>query len=160
MAVITDTVKDVKDIHPPDKKPVGERLALWALAETYGREKLVCCGPIYESMAVEGNSIRIRFRHAGSGLASRDGKPLTWFAIAGKDGTFHPAVARIDGDIVVVRSDKVPQPVAVRFAWSDIARPNLMNREGLPAAAFRTDAAKAEAFRAWRGPTKPSQPTD
>jgi len=94
---------------------------------------------MYESMSVEGSRIRIRFDHVGSGLASRDGEALTFFEIAGADGKYVKADARIDGDTVVVWSDAVAEPVTVRFAWHQEAEPNLMNKEGLPAAPFRSD---------------------
>ncbi len=138
MAVTTD-IADLADIHPKNKQDVGRRLALWALARTYGRDKLVYSGPLYKSMNVEGREIRIAFEHTGGGLASRDGKPLTWFEIAGADRKFVKAEAKIDGDTVLVSSEKVAEPVAVRFGWSMAAQPNLMNREGLPASPFRTD---------------------
>jgi sialate O-acetylesterase len=138
MAVITD-VATVNDIHPPDKQTVGHRLALWALANTYGKKDLVYSGPIYKSMKVEGNKVRVSFEHSGTGLASRDGKDLTWFEIAGADKAYHPAKAVIEGNEVVVSSDEVKDPTAVRFGWSELAEPNLMNKEGLPASAFRND---------------------
>jgi sialate O-acetylesterase len=137
--VVTTDIGDLKDIHPKNKQDVGKRLALWALAKTYGRDSLVCSGPLYKSMAVEGDKIRVRFDYVGGGLASRDGKPLDWFEIAGADKKFVPAEATIDGDSVVVRSEKVAEPVAVRFGWNRAAEPNLMNKEGLPASPFRTD---------------------
>ena len=137
--VVTNDISDLADIHPKNKQDVGKRLALWALAKTYGRTGLVCSGPLYKSMAIEADQIRVRFDYLGAGLASRDGKPLTWFAVAGEDHKFVDAQAVIDGDTVVVRSEQVPKPVAVRFAWSMTAQPNLMNKEGLPASAFRTD---------------------
>lgn len=138
MAVITD-IGDLEDIHPPNKQEVGRRLALWALAKTYDRTGLVYSGPLYKSMKVEGDRIRIGFDHVGGGLASRDGKPLSHFQIAGEDKKFIAAQAVIEGDTVVVSSDQVKQPVAVRFGWHELAEPNLMNREGLPASPFRTD---------------------
>jgi sialate O-acetylesterase len=137
--VVTTDIGDLKDIHPKNKQDVGKRLALWALAKTYGRDGLVCSGPLYKSMAVEGDRIRVRFDSVGSGLASRDGKPLNWFEIAGDDRKFVKAEATIDGDSVVVRSATVSRPVAVRFGWNRAAEPNLMNKEGLPASPFRTD---------------------
>jgi sialate O-acetylesterase len=137
MAVTVD-IGDVRDIHPKNKQDVGKRLALWALAKTYGKE--VCpSGPLYKSMQIEGDAIRLTFDYTGSGLASRDGQPLTDFTIAGEDQQFLPATATIDGNQVVVRSAAVAKPVAVRFAWYDAAQPNLANREGLPASPFRTD---------------------
>ena len=90
-------------------------------------------------MAIEGEHIRVAFDHVGSGLTSRDGKPLTDFLIAGADKIFLPAVAEIDGPTVVVTNDAITKPVAVRFAFNGTAQPNLANKEGLPAAPFRTD---------------------
>jgi sialate O-acetylesterase len=137
MAVTTD-IGNTKDIHPKNKQEVGRRLALWALAKNYGKE-LVYSGPLYESNQVEGNKIRIRFQHIGGGLVAKEGKPLTHFEIAGADEKFVPAMVTIDGATVVVSSDQVEKPVAVRFAWTDTAEPNLFNQEGLPASPFRTD---------------------
>jgi sialate O-acetylesterase len=138
MAVTTD-ITNLYDIHPKNKKDVGYRLSLWAMAKTYGRTDLVYSGPLYKSVDLEDNKIRIRFDHVGSGLASLDDRPLTWFEIAGKDRTFYKARADIDGDTVLVWSEKVSVPVAVRFGWHQLATPNLGNREGLPASPFRTD---------------------
>jgi sialate O-acetylesterase len=138
MAVTTD-IGNLTDIHPKNKQDVGKRLALWALAKTYGRKDLIYSGPLHKSMSVEGNKIRIRFDHVGGGLASRDGKPLTWFTIAAADSNFVEAQAKIDGDTVLVWSDTVAKPAAVRFGWHQEAQPNLMNKEGLPASPFRTD---------------------
>jgi sialate O-acetylesterase len=137
MAVIND-VGNVKNIHPTDKEDVGKRLALWALAKNYGKQ-IVYSGPLYKSMSVDGSSIRIKFDHVGGGLAARDGKPLTWFTVAGEDRKFVDAVAKIEADTVVVSSPKVEKPLAVRFAWDQSAEPNLDNIEGLPASTFRTD---------------------
>lgn len=137
MAVTTD-ITNLDDIHPKNKQDVGKRLALWALAKTYGKSDLVYSGPLYKSMKVEGHKIRIEFDHIGGGLKSRDGKPLSWFTIAGKTGDFVDAKAEIEGNTVVVSSDGIPEPAAVRFGWSELAEPNLMNAEGLPAGPFRT----------------------
>ena len=137
MAVTTD-ITHLTDIHPKNKQDVGKRLALWALAKTYGKEGLVYSGPLYKSMKVEGNKIRIEFDHVGGGLKSRDGKPLSWFTIAGKEGDFVEAAATIDGNSVVVSSDKIAEPAAVRFGWDQLAEPNCMNAESLPAGPFRT----------------------
>jgi sialate O-acetylesterase len=139
MAVTVD-IGNVKDIHPTNKQDVGKRLALWALAKTYGMKDLVYSGPLYKSMQVEGNKIRLKFDHTGGGLVSRDGRPLSWFSIAGANKQFIEAQAQIDGDTVVVHSDSVATPVAVRFGWHQEAEPNLSNKEGLPASPFRTDA--------------------
>jgi len=140
MAVTMD-IGNPKNIHPTNKQDVGHRLAVWALATVYGKNR-VYSGPIYRSMAVERDRIRLWFDHVGSGLASRDGKALSHFTIAGADMKFHPATARIDGPTVVVASDEVKAPAAVRFAWHETAEPNLMNQEGLPASPFRTDEEK------------------
>lgn len=137
MAITTD-IGDVKDIHPKNKQEVGRRLALWALANTYGKMG-EHSGPLYESMAVEGNKIRLKFKHLGGGLVTEGGKPLSHFTIAGEDQKFFEATATIDGDTLVVQSDAVAKPVAVRFAWSDTAEPNFFNKAGLPASPFRTD---------------------
>lgn len=137
MAVTVD-IGDVENIHPQNKLDVGKRLALWALARTYGRD-VVYSGPLYKGMAIEGERIRVRFEHTAGGLAARDGQPLTWFTIAGQDRKFVPAEAVIDGETVVVHSPQVARPVAVRFAWHQNATPNLMNKAGLPASPFRTD---------------------
>jgi sialate O-acetylesterase len=135
MAVITD-IGNLGDIHPRNKQDVGKRLALWALAKDYGKD-IVYSGPIYKSMKVEGSKVRVLFDHVGTGLESRDGKPLTRFEIAG-EGEFFPAQAVIDGAAVVVSSDKVAKPTAVRFGWHQLSEPNLRNKEGLPAGSFRT----------------------
>ena len=138
MAVTVD-IGNPYDIHPTNKQDVGKRLALWALAKDYCRRDLVYSGPLYKSMKIKRNKAVISFDHVGTGLKSRDGKPLTWFSIAGADRKFVDAVAEIDGDTVLVSSDSVTNPVAVRFGWSNLAEPNLSNKEGLPASPFRTD---------------------
>ena len=174
MAVTID-VGDLYNVHYPNKQPVGLRLALWALAKVYDKD-IVYSGPLYESMKVEGNKIRVKFRNVGGGLVvgnvktsggapnsadqqavSHVGLPvgavgpsttkdsgnqnqLQQFLIAGADCKFLPAEASIDGDSVLVWSDKVAAPVAVRYAW--LCNPegcNLYNKEGLPASPFRTD---------------------
>jgi sialate O-acetylesterase len=136
--VVTTDVGNPKDIHPTDKKTVGHRLALWALAETYGREDITCSGPLYESMEVDGDRIRLRFTHVGDGLVAKDGA-LTHFTIAGADRRFVSASAVIEGDTVVVSSPEVPEPVAVRFAYEQAPEPNFFNAAGLPASPFRMD---------------------
>jgi sialate O-acetylesterase len=138
MAVTVD-ISNVTDIHPRNKQDVGKRLALWALAHTYGREGIEYSGPLFKSAEVEGDKIRISFDHVGGGLVSRDGQSLTHFTIAGADGTFVDAQAEIDGETVVVHADSVKEPQHVRFGWHEEAEPNLSNQEGLPASPFRTD---------------------
>jgi sialate O-acetylesterase len=131
----TNDIGDL-DVHPRDKRGVGERLALWALAKDYGQD-VVYRGPTFKSMKIEGSKIRVIFDHVGSGLRSRNKKPLDSFEIAG-DGNFFRAKATIDGDTVLVSSKAVPRPTLVRFGWSCLADPNLRNKEGLPAFPFRT----------------------
>ena len=137
MVVIHD-IGDLADIHPKNKQGVGDRLALWAMAQTYGIEGLAHSGPICRSLEIEGQSIRLAFDHAIGGLASRDGQPLDWFELIDADsGGFVEAAARIDGNTAIVSSPQVDKPVAVRFAWHKLAEPNLTNAAGLPAHPFR-----------------------
>jgi sialate O-acetylesterase len=136
MAVITDL--DEPGLHPLNKQGVGRRLSLWALAKDYGHSKIVYSGPLYKSMQIDGQAIRLQFDHA-AGLTARDGKPLSDFTIAGNDRKFYPAIATIMEETIIVQSDDVPQPVAVRFGWTDTAQPNLINGAALPASPFRTD---------------------
>lgn len=137
MAVTMD-IGEESDIHPRNKHDVGHRLALWALAKTYGQKGLVYSGPIYNGMKVERDTIRLSFDSVGGGLVERGG-PLTHFEIAGDDGVFVPAKAVIDNNTVVVSAAGVPKPAAVRYAFTNWAQPNLFNKEGLPASSFRTD---------------------
>ena len=139
LAVTTDLVDDLKDIHPKNKIPVGNRLALWALVKDYGKKDLVYSGPLYKSMKIEGAKIRVSFAHVGGGLATRDKKDLTEFQIAGADGKFVPAKAVIDGETVVVSAESVAAPKNVRFGWRNVANPNLINKAKLPASPFKTD---------------------
>ena len=137
MAVIND-IGNLKDIHPKNKQEVGRRLALLALAKTYGQKDVVCSGPTFKAMTIEGDKLRLTFDNVGGGLASRDGKPLDWFEMIDADeGGFVKADAQIDGATVVLSAAEVKHPVAMRFAWSMLAEPNFMNAEGLPAGAFR-----------------------
>ena len=134
---VTIDVGESWNLHPPRKAEIGERLALWALGNTYGK-KLEYSGPIFQTMRVQGDSVRISFLHVGSGLAIH-GETLQGFTVAGSDRKFHRATARIDGDSVVVSSAEVQAPVAVRYAWADSPECNLFNKDGLPASPFRTD---------------------
>jgi sialate O-acetylesterase len=144
MAVITDAVDNIADIHPKSKQVVGQRLALWALAKNYDKS-IVYSGPLYKSMTISGNQVRVEFAHADGGLVSRDGKDLNEFTVAGADGRFVPAKAKIDGNAVVVTADEISEPMHVRFGWHKVANPNLINKAGLPAAPFHTDG--------WQGGT-------
>lgn len=130
-------IGEAKDIHPRNKQDVGKRLALAALATVYG-EDVEYSGPVYKSMKVEGQAIRVSFTHK-KGLAAQGGGALKGFAIAGADKKFVWAEAVIDGDEIVVSSPAVPNPVAVRYGWADNPEVNLVNGAGLPASPFRTD---------------------
>jgi sialate O-acetylesterase len=134
MTVITDLDHG---LHPLKKGPVGERLALSALALAYHR-KLEYAGPLYQGVTREGAAMRLRFTHTGKGLTATGGT-LKGFLIAGANCVFVPADARIDGTTVVVSSPKVPAPAAVRYGWADGPLCNLANANGLPASPFRTD---------------------
>jgi sialate O-acetylesterase len=128
------------DIHPTDKQTVGHRLALVALANTYG-EAIVSSGPTLREMTVDGAEATIWFDNIGKGLEAKGGT-LTGFAIAGVDQKFVPATARIVNNGVVVSSSEVKEPKAVRYAWADYPMAALYNHEGLPAVPFRTDSWK------------------
>lgn len=149
-AVIID-IGQADDIHPKDKMDVGHRLALAAEKVAYHKD-IVYTGPTYQSMTVEGDKVRVKFANIGAGLkiaahpSTQPGVPqaapagdLKGFSIAGEDKKFYWATAKIEGDSVVVSSDKVASPVAVRYAWANNPDCNLYNKEGLPASPFRTD---------------------
>jgi sialate O-acetylesterase len=139
MAVTID-VGEWNDIHPLNKKPVGERLALIAQKLVYHDEQVVYSGPIYRSMQIEGKQIILTFTNTGSGLAVKGGGDLKQFAIAGADKKFVWAKAKIADNRVVVWNDRIKNPIAVRYAWADNPEgANLINKEGLPASPFRTD---------------------
>jgi sialate O-acetylesterase len=139
MAVTID-LGEWNDIHPDNKKDVGERLALAAQKLIYGEKKLVSSGPLFQSAKMESDKIVLRFTNTGSGLVSIDGEELSQFALAGADKKFVWAKAKIEGDKVVVWSEEIPEPKYVRYAWSDNPdSANLYNKEGLPASPFRTD---------------------
>lgn len=139
MAVITDTVDNLKDIHPTNKQDVGKRLALLALNKTYGKKDVVCTGPVFKAMKVKDGEAILSFDGGGSELHCRDSQDLNFFTIAGADGKYVPASARIEGDTVVVSSPEVSEPKTVRFGWHELAQPNFFNEAGLPASPFRTD---------------------
>jgi len=138
MAVTLD-IGHPTNVHPPLKKPVGQRLAIWALGTVYQKD-LVYSGPLYRAITVKGDTATISFDHVGSGLKTDDNAPPRHFEIAGDNGEFHSAQARIDGDKVIVRSPFVPQPRSVRYAWLPFPEPpvNLVNSVGLPASPFLT----------------------
>jgi sialate O-acetylesterase len=137
MAVAID-LGEADRIHPSNKQDVGARLALAARRQVYG-EAILAWGPLYDSMSLEGDGIRLHFRSPTGGLVAKGGDPLTGFAIAGEDRKFAWASARIEGDTVRVRHPGIARPVAVRYAWADNPVCNLYNSAGLPASPFRTD---------------------
>ncbi len=136
MAVTLD-IGNVDNIHPANKKDVGERLAFWALAKDYGQD-IVYSGPLYKSMQVEGNKIRISFDYAENGLKTM-GKKLTGFEIAGEDKDYFPAIAEIEQNEVVVYNPKIINPAFVRYAYHNGSEATLFNLEGLPASSFTSE---------------------
>ncbi len=137
MAVTID-IGEAEDIHPHNKQDVGVRLSLPALVMIYGFKSLVYSGPVYKSMLIEKNKIRIKFDHIAGGLIIH-GETLQGFSISGKDKNFVWADAHIEGNDIIVSSPKISKPVAVRYAWADNPECNLYNSSGLPASPFRTD---------------------
>jgi len=138
IAIIND-IGEPGDIHPKNKQDVGRRLALVARHVAYHENGFVWSSPIYRQSTREGNAIRVWFNYAEPGLKTRDNGPVKGFVIAGSDGSFVPADARIDGATVVVSSPQVPNPQAVRYAWENNPEANLVNSAGLPASLFRSD---------------------
>ena len=132
---ITIDVGEAWDIHPRKKQPVGERLALIARAVAYG-EKIEYSGPIFDSLAVKGNMVTLRFQHVGKGLKAQ-GDKLTGFEVAGPDKRFAWAEASIQGDAVLLKSAEVKDPTYIRYAWAGFPNCSLYNSEGLPASPFR-----------------------
>ncbi|MFP6900535.1 MAG: sialate O-acetylesterase [Opitutales bacterium] len=145
MAVTTD-ITTLNNIHPPNKQDVGKRLALWALAKDYGQDKLVYSGPIFEKADHSDGgkgSMTVHFKKMEGrhhGLKTTDDKNPSHFEVAGKDGVWHPAETTfiVFGDHIVAKSKEVKEPIQVRFGWDQLATPNLVNREGLPASPFTT----------------------
>lgn len=137
MAVSVDAGSEIS-IHPSNKTVISQRLAYWALGRTYGKKGIPYHGPVYKSIQSENGKAILNFDHTTNGLTSYD-KPLINFEIAGADKVFYPATATIAGNTVVVQSDKVSSPIAVRYAFKDWLAGNLYNVDGLPAAPFRTD---------------------
>ena len=138
MAVSSDK-GDSLDVHPIQKKEVGERLARWALNKTYGFEKVVPSGPLYKSVSFVGGKAYVEFKYAEGMKPSVEGEKLRTFEIAGEDGMFYPAQAEVEGGKIKVWSKEVKHPKVVRYGWQPFTRANLVNAEGLPASTFRTD---------------------
>ena len=137
MAVTLD-IASVSAIHPSDKQDVGLRLALWAFAKDYHGNK-ICSGPLYKSMKIQRGKIILSFDYAGKGLVFHESNGESNFLISGKDSIFVKANVKIDGKRLIVYSDSVQNPVAVRYTWTNEAVATLFNEEGLPASTFRTD---------------------
>ncbi len=135
--VVTVDIGMAKDEHPKNKQEVGRRLALAAEKLAYGKD-VIASGPLYQSMAVEGDQIRLKFAEVGGGLALHDSEPKG-FTIAGADRQFYPAKPVIDGDTITVSSASVPSPKAVHYAFANFPEYSLFNSAGLPASPFRTD---------------------
>lgn len=142
MVVISDLTENVQDIHPRQKRGVGERLAGWALAETYNKPVGAYRSPQYKNLEIKKDKAIVYFDHAPEGLMikSDDKKAkATEFYIAGEDRNFFPADVKIEGDHVIVSSREVKNPVAVRFSFNSIGIGNIFSKSGLPVAPFRTD---------------------
>jgi sialate O-acetylesterase len=140
MAVAID-IGEADDIHPRNKKDVGLRLAFNALHSTYGRGDVIPCGPIFRSAKREGSALRLSFDHVGGGLICH-GDALRGFTIAGEDGRFVWAEAKIEGGEILVSSPEIAEPRSARYGWADNPEVNLYNKAGLPASPFRTDFPK------------------
>jgi sialate O-acetylesterase len=141
----TIDIGDANNIHPINKQEVGRRLALIAQKKVYGKNVLAS-GPTYKNLVIKGKEAIVTFSETGSGLSTRESASVSGFAIAGADKKFYWASARIEGNKVILSSEKVSVPVAVRYAWADNPICNLVNNEGLPAVPFKTDE--------WKGITQ------
>lgn len=137
MVVVSD-IGNINNIHPQNKQDVGKRLASWALAKNYGLTDIAFSGPVFRDVKREGEEMVVSFDYADDGLMKK-GEELTNFEICGPDSMFLDAQARIEGNTVRVWNRKINNPLAVRFAWDNMAEPNLFNQAGLPASCFRTD---------------------
>lgn len=135
--VISSDLGDSTDVHPREKKQIGERLARLALNQTYGMENITPNGPLFHDFYIEDSSIYLSFDFA-DGLNSYDGESLRSFEVAEYPGLFYPAKAEIDGNVVKVFSDKIDNPKYVRYGWSSYSDGNLVNSDGLPASTFST----------------------
>ena len=136
--VVSSDIGNPTDVHPKNKKDVGLRLSLWALAKVYGQD-LVYSGPLYRSMEIQNNQINVSFNHAGQGLFVPETQKIRGFEIAGEDGIYIPAKVKIRDNYVQVRGKKISKPKNVRYGWQPYTDANLINREGLPASTFTTE---------------------
>lgn len=135
---LTMDIADPSDIHPRNKQDLAYRLAKIALAKVYKVPDLVYQGPEYSNFVIENGWVKVRFKQIGSGLATNDGAAPKHFFIAGSDGVFHYANARIENNEIWLQSDKVEAPVAVRYAFTNYPATNLENKEGFPSVPFRS----------------------
>jgi sialate O-acetylesterase len=138
MAVTTD-ITTTNNIHPPNKQDVGKRLALWALAKDYGKKDIVYTGPLFDKVEAKGAELVVHFQNGtAKGLKTTDCQKASHFEVAGKDGGWKPAIAKVTGETIVLTSEEVKEPVSARFAWDQLAEPNLFNGAGLPASPFNS----------------------
>ena len=135
--VVSHDHGDSLDVHPRNKRPIGERLAWKALKQDYGRKSIVADGPLYPQAVQGPNGILVRFFKENEGLHPSSGDKIIGFEVAGKDGIFHPAEARIEGNSVLLTCSEVTEPAEVRYAWQPFTRANLVNGAGLPASTFK-----------------------
>lgn len=147
MVVVTDAA-DSLDIHPRNKKVVGERLGAWALAKQYGKN-VAYSGPLFKNMRVEGSKAVLSFEYAADGLMTPADEAAEGFLVAGADRRFYPATAVIKGDKLEVSSPQVKNPVAVRYGYCNFFRVNLYNKDGLPAVPFRSDRWELDSYARW-----------
>ncbi len=148
--VVAIDLGEWNDIHPGNKKPIGDRLALAARKIAYGEKDVIHSGPTFAAAEVDANRVTLHFTNTGGGLVSSDGKDLRWIAVAGADRRFVWAHAKIDGNTVVVWHDDVPFPAYVRYAWADNPHPvNFYNKAGLPASPFQ--ARLTDTSKLWHG---------
>ena len=140
MAVTTD-ITTLGNIHPPNKQDVGKRLALWALANTYGKKGIVYSGPLFKSLTIRDGRAIVDFDHA-EGIKARDNKPLTHFELLTAEGQWFPAGAYVHEGKIIVSSKAVRNPIGVRLGWDQLAEPNLVNGAGLPASPFTAKVGK------------------
>lgn len=136
MAVSSD-YGDSLDVHPKNKRPIGERLAHWALNRTYDKKQVVPSGPLFRSVDFREDAAYVSFDYA-DGLHTADGRPIREFEIAETEGVYYPAKAEVVGNQVKVYSDRVKHPCHVRYAWRPFTRANLVNSQSLPASTFRS----------------------
>ena len=138
MVVVSDVTDNVKDIHPQDKRSVGNRLAAWALAENYGKSGFTWKSPVFKEMSISKNKAVLRFTNVPASLKINGKAPAALY-IAGADHVFYEASAKVEKDALIVWSKKVEQPEAVRYGFSNASIGNIFSSEGLPVAPFRTD---------------------